>query len=108
MDARKCTRCGFRGELSNFAAIGEGKRHELCKKCWVEVREDRFTQIEVQVDGTELQYASFELSPADFESVLAYMQDLMDLSDGVIAGIRTAGFVPYMQKRNITQLIYKR
>jgi hypothetical protein len=108
MDARKCTRCGFTGSLSNFAAIGEGKRHELCKTCWVAVREDRFTQIEVQVDGTELQYASFELSPADFELVLAYLQDLMGLTDAAIAGIRAAGFVPYMQKRNITQLIYKR
>lgn len=108
MDARKCTRCGFTGEMSNFAAIGEGHRHELCKPCWVAVREDRFTQIEVQVDGAELQYVSFELSPSDFELVLGYLQETMNLTDKVVAGIRAAGFMPYMQKRNQTQLIYKR
>lgn len=108
MDLRKCSRCGFAGELSKFEAVGEGKRYELCKPCWIAVREDRFQDIEVHVGNSELQYVSIELSPADFEAVLASLKQLVGLTDAVVAGIRESGFVPYMQRRNNTQLIYKR
>jgi len=107
-DLRQCTRCKSRYELAGFAAIGEGKRHQLCKACWTEVRENRFEDIEVQADGAELQYVSFELSPSDFNQILDYLQDLMDLTDTVMDGIKESGFVPYMQQRGKTQLIYKR
>jgi hypothetical protein len=72
------------------------------------VRESRFENIEVEADGAELQYVSFELSPAHFNQVLNYLQDLMGLTDTVMAGIRASGFVPYMQQSGKTQLIYKR
>lgn len=108
VDYRSCTRCGFKGELKNYMALGEEKRYSLCNTCWVETREGRFTNISIPFGVSELQYVSFELSPSDFEHILAVVQEVVGLGDEVMDGIRGAKIIPYMQQRDKTQLVCQR
>lgn len=107
-DYRSCTRCGFKGELKNYAALGEDKRYSLCNTCWVETREGKFADIVIPFGETDLQYVSFELSPDDFERVLAFVGDVMGMSPEVAAGVREAKVIPYLQQREKTQLVCQR
>lgn len=108
MDLRKCRKCGYRGPLAAFQAEGENKRYDLCKNCWVQVREDEFKEIAIDVGGVELEYISLDLSRADFDRVLNNLKLVMGLSDQVVAAIREKGMLPFMRRTSETQLVYKR
>jgi len=109
---KRCRVCGFVGELAQFASKGEGKRRSVCYPCWEKIRHERFANIEIPVGeesgGGTLDFMSLELSPEDFERVLTAIQGIAVVADSVIDGFREVGFVPYMERRPKTQMVYRK